>query len=187
VHIAGHVREIPSSICYSRRCGAARTWAVCAHTYDAPLLHVHHIPIRIGCTMYTLPHLPSCTTHDARAPFAFACPVRKSSVHALLRARVCSVCVYRVPLHTNREMNEREREREIHFVSRYSCNLLVILLERTAEDSADTDRDHTRINNAARFIEQQTVARPICLELRYFHQVPSAWNRFPLASRQRQI
>jgi len=147
--------------------------------YDAPrcctYVQCTHAYTRACARLYVTTSLPSCTTHDARAPFAFACPARKSRVHALLRARVCSVCVCRVPQRTEKWTREKERYTPFRFRDDTSviCSLSYSR-EDSAEDSSDTDCDHTRINYAARFIGQQTIARPACVELRYFHEVPSA-------------
>lgn len=126
-----------------------RTWAVCAHTMCAASYTYIHVCARARIS-YLSRSLIVHSSRCARAPLAFACLARKSRVHALLRARVCQVCVYRVP---QRIATGRERERDTrHFVSRddtRSRNLLVIpfALETTAvrrerrdrgEDSSDT-------------------------------------------------
>jgi len=126
---------IPSSICYSRRC--TRTRAVCVHTMLRAVTRTYPY-MRVRARIhYRISPVVQDGTQDARAPFALACLARKSRVHALLRARVCLVCVCRVLQRTERWTREKELQ-EIHTVSFWDdthCNLLVIPLEKTVEDS----------------------------------------------------
>lgn len=186
----------------TRVCGQICRYASCAHswactrdTYLYMLLSPVYADtgVRVVCA-YTMlravtrthTHTPACMCAYARVYITASlasctCSFRARVSRAQkLRARASSrsrMLGMRSPRSTaNRDRRERKSRRgALCFVSRwYSCNLLVIPLERTAEDSPDTDRDHTRINYAARFIGQQTASRPACAELRYFHEVPSA-------------
>lgn len=160
----------------------------CARIRCSALLHTYVQRTHTGACIHYRISLSAAVhdAHDARAPFALACPARKSRVHALLRARVCSVCVCRVPQRTERWTGEKEYAR-YHSVSlrddTHSCNLLVIPLGRTAEDSPRyRPRNHTRINYAARFIGQRTVARP-ALARNYVIFIKSRARREPVPSR----
>lgn len=136
----------------------------------------------------------------ARAPLAFACLARKSRVHALLRARVCQVCVYRVPQRIAADEEgegEGEGEREIRAISFREMILAPVIcsLSRSLSRRRPSERiagrirpipgyDRSRINYAARFIERGAAVRSVLAraELRYFYEVPATENRFPVAS-----
>lgn len=100
--------------CARIRC--ARSFRV--HTYIRMCMCMYEserIRYRISLVVH------SAARRCARAPLPFACLARKSRVHALLRARVCQVCVYRVPQRIATGGGEERRGEEgdtRHFVSR---------------------------------------------------------------------
>lgn len=133
--------------------------------------------IRCSALLHARAHVHyriSLAVHDARCTCSFRVSrAQKPRARASSRSRMLG-------MRSPRSATDRDgpRGKEIHSVSfrdgTHSRNPLVISLERTAEDSPDTDRDRTRINYAARFIGQRTVTRPARAESRYFHEVPSA-------------
>lgn len=104
----------------------------CARIYDAPR-RCTYVYTRIRARVHVTASLPSCTTHDARAPLALACLARKSRVHALLRARVCSVCVCRVPQRTEGWTREKETEACTPFRFEMILTPIICLLSRSRE------------------------------------------------------